>query len=91
MSRVVHGLGHAVDAVFDTAYALGRKIEHEEIIAHVEFLMSCFPPFGDGRPAMRMVLVDLKDGKHLVRAERARKEAKKAAKKARKRGGKKRR
>ena len=57
------------------AFEVGQRVEREEIVAYIEFLMSQYSPFGEGPQALRHVLCDLKDGKHLVRAEKLRKAA----------------
>lgn len=68
------------DAVARAAFDAGRKAEREEILDYVEWVMTMYSPFGEGPLALRHVICDVNDGKHLVRAERLRKAAAKKAK-----------
>jgi hypothetical protein len=76
-------MGAVTEIVVETSrlgVEYGRKRERDEVLDYIEWVMTLYSPFGEGPLALRHILVDIKDGKHLVRAEKLRRAAAKKPK-----------
>ena len=69
---------------FDNGVRRGRQTELNDVIARLKFIMAYSSPFGEGRPALRRLLIDLQDGKHYGEVDREAARTKPAKRPARK-------